>query len=221
MKRKFAALLPLLLLALTGADDPHPAGLVGQYDGSQTEMAAALELLPDGHFRYELAYGALDEEAAGTWRADGRSVILHSDPVTPPRFSFVGQKAAPAGQARISLAVPHGMEVQYFDAALIFADGTGADGQLKEEGLLLAVEPKQRPTTVRFRLGVFDLISDPIAIDPAKGLDMSFRFEPNDLGHVDFKDAALPIADGQLVLKRFDREIHFRRAQPEKAERQQ
>ncbi len=58
------------------APEQHPARLVGDYDGGQMEMAAALELTRDGHFRYALSYGALDEIAAGQWTAEKDSVVL-------------------------------------------------------------------------------------------------------------------------------------------------
>ena len=201
----------LLLAAMASGTDPHPAVLVGIYDGNQTEMAAGLELRADGHFRYGLAYGALDEEAAGRWHADGNRVILDSDPVKPPHFGLLGQQPAPPATVRISLETPQGMDAQYFDAAVLFADGTRNGGQLSGDGISFTLKPGQRPASVRFRLGVFDLVSDPIAIDSSKGLALRFRFEPNDLGHVDFRGTALQEKEGELLLSRFDRVIHFRR----------
>jgi len=66
-------LAPLLLLA---APEPNPATLAGVYDGGQMEIAAALELTKDGHFRYALSYGALDEMASGRWTAEKGTVVL-------------------------------------------------------------------------------------------------------------------------------------------------
>jgi len=68
--------LLLMPMAAIAAPEPHPAKLVGQYDGGQIEMAAGLELGKDGKFRYGLSYGALDEAAAGSWEASGETVIL-------------------------------------------------------------------------------------------------------------------------------------------------
>jgi hypothetical protein len=85
----FALLVSIgLLLAAASA---APAGaqstsLVGTYDGGQMEIAAGLELKADRHFRYALSYGALDEEAAGTWTVSGDQLLLTSAPVVPPRF---------------------------------------------------------------------------------------------------------------------------------------
>ena len=197
----------------TAAADPAPRGLAGLYDGGQTETAAGLELLPDGRFRYALSYGALDERAEGRWHAVGDEVILDSDPVRAPGFALIGQYGALRGEARIMLDVPPGIAVQYFEATLLFADGGAIDGRLSDEGLTLPVGTGREPVSVRFRLGVFDLVSAPIAIDPAAGMALRFRFDPNDLGQVDFRGAVLKVDGDALLLRRFDRDIRFRRAE--------
>ena len=204
--------VPLLLLLAAAISDPHPAALVGQYDGGQMEMAAGLELSADGRFRYGLSYGALDEQAAGSWHAEGRRVLLDSDPVKAPHFSLAGQAAAPPGMVRVSLAVPEGMEPQYFRAVVLLDDGTEIGGQLSADGLSLPLEAGRRPTSVRIALRVFGIVSDPIPVDIAKGLDLRFRFEPNDLGQVDFRDTVLEQDGDDLTLNRHDRLIRFRRA---------
>src|SRR5437763_3681862 len=108
----------VMLLAATSAVAMHAMAqspsLVGTYDGRQMEMAAALELLADGRFRYGLAYGALDEEAAGKWIVHGDRVLLTSDPVTAPRFGLVSQSKGAPGVLRIDLDVPKGLSRQYF-----------------------------------------------------------------------------------------------------------
>lgn len=207
---------PLLLLlaamASGSAADPHPAALVGEYDGGQMEMAARLVLKADGRFEYGLSYGALDEQAAGTWHAEGSRVILDSDPVTPPRFTLLGQKIAPTDTVVISLETPRGMDQQYFHGVALYADGTATERQMPVEGdLSLPVSGGKPPAIVRVGLPIFDLASDPVTVDPAKGLAFAFRFEPNDLGHVDFRGAALEADGGQLALNRYDRQIRFRR----------
>ena len=209
-----SALAPVLLLLATAMGDPHPAALVGQYDGGQMEVAAGLELSADGRFRYALSYGVLDEQAAGSWHADGRRVLLDSDPVKPPHFSFIGQAAAAAGVVRVSLAVPEGMDPQYFRAVVLLDDGTSVGGQLGGDGLALPLGTGRRPASVTIALPIFDLVSDPIPVDSAQGFDLSIRFEPNDLGKVDFRSTVLEQQGGDLTLARHDRLIRFRRARP-------
>src|SRR5512139_3636091 len=53
------------------------------------EVGSELLLLPDGRFQYFLAYGAYDENAAGTWRVEGGLIILNtSGGYIPPRFTL-------------------------------------------------------------------------------------------------------------------------------------
>ena len=52
----FAALL------LVAALEPAKASPAGLYELRHMEMAGGLELKPNGHFRYALSYGAVDEE---------------------------------------------------------------------------------------------------------------------------------------------------------------
>lgn len=60
-----------LLLVLADA-----AALPGFYIGSQPEIAAAIELEPDGRFAFALDYGAVSETAEGRWRVEGEQVVL-------------------------------------------------------------------------------------------------------------------------------------------------
>jgi len=63
----FAALL------LAAADAPPVTGF---YRSNQIEIGAALELDGDGHFQYQLDYGAVSESAEGNWLSDGSTVYL-------------------------------------------------------------------------------------------------------------------------------------------------
>ena len=202
----------LSLLMLAGAiGNAHPSQLVGRYDGGQMEVAAGLELSADGRFRYGLSYGALDEEASGTWHADGAQVVLDSDPVKAPHFTLLSQTKADDHALHVLLQVPGGMDPQYFRAALQLADGTVIGGQLSEEGLSLPLEAGQQPSRLQIILPLFEIASDPVTVDVAKGLRFGFRFEPNDLGHAEFKSARLTVDKGQLILARHGLELHFRR----------
>ena len=60
-------------LLLAAADMPPATGF---YRSNQMEVGAALELEGDGHFLYQLDYGAVSESAEGTWSADGSAVYL-------------------------------------------------------------------------------------------------------------------------------------------------
>ena len=60
-------------LLLAAADAPPVPGF---YVSNQMEIGAALELDADGHFQYQLDYGAVSEGAEGNWSTDGTSVYL-------------------------------------------------------------------------------------------------------------------------------------------------
>jgi len=206
-------LLPAFLIAMIAspAFAQHPASLVGHYDGHQMEMGAELILTADGRFHYGVAYGALDEEAMGTWVLEGDHVLLTSDPVTPPRFVFLGQKPAPAGTLKLSLEAPRGMSLQYFDMVLAFAHHDPMGRQLTEDGITVPIDARDPPLTARLFLPMYELKADPVSIDPGKGYWLSFRFEPNDLGKADFRAAPLALDKGDLLLERFGRTIRFHR----------
>ena len=160
------------------------ASLVGTYDGNQMEMAVGLELMADGRFRYALAYGALDEQAAGRWTTRGNQVLLTSDPVIPPRFVLVSQGRGADGMLQVQLDVPRGVSRQYFNALLTKANGQTERRQFAEEGLLLPFARDGVPISIRLVLQMFDIMSQPVRLDPGAGYSLRFRFEPNDIGKV-------------------------------------
>lgn len=201
----------LAMLMANGPDAAHPTSLVGDYDGGQMEMAASLSLKPDGRFDYGLSYGALDEEASGVWRADDAQVVLTSDPVTPPKFSVTGQQPAPPRMLRITLTLPTGLNRQYFDAHVRLADGQALDQQLGIDDTTIAFDPTNPPVAISLSLGIFDLASAPYGIAPAQGYQIDFRFDPNDLGKVDFRGTALRREGADLMLERYGRTIRFQR----------
>lgn len=186
------------------------AALAGLYNGGQMEIAAGLELRPDGRFRYGLSYGGLDEQAEGQWRVSDGQVLLTSDPVTPPRFVLVGRRDLPAGQLRIALAGPKGMSPQYFDAIVRYADGSTERHQLREEPEPFALDVARRPVDVIVSLQMFDVASAPVPLATG-GRDISLRFEPNDLGKVAFAATPLRVERGDLILPRHGRTLRFRR----------
>src|SRR5262249_16713233 len=106
----WAALVSIALLLassplVAGQGTAQPASLAGLYDGRQMEMAAGLELKPDGRFNYALSYGALDEQAAGKWTVSGDRVLLTSNPVHAPRFVLVSRGGGADGSLRVELDV--------------------------------------------------------------------------------------------------------------------
>jgi hypothetical protein len=196
------------------ASDPAAAqssSLAGIYDGHQMEMGAGLELKPDGHFKYGLSYGALDEEAAGTWTVSGDRVLLTSAPVNAPRFVMVSRGRGPDGVLQVTLDVPQGISRQYFDALITDASGQTQRKQLTDDGLALPFARTNAPTSLRLIFPVFQVAGEVVPLDPASGYALRFRFEPNDIGKVGFRAEPLQIVNGELLLNRHGRTIRFKR----------
>lgn len=61
------------------------------------EVGSELLLSADGSFDYLMSYGATDIQASGTWRSDGKQVILDTPPIQP--FSAIGKVGADARAA--------------------------------------------------------------------------------------------------------------------------
>lgn len=193
------------------APGPKPASLAGSYDGHEPEIAARLELRPDGRFRYALSYGALDEEAAGRWDFDGSRVLLTSDPLVPPKFALIAARPTRVHRLKLTLDLPQGMERQYFMARLSLSDGRSIERQLGDDGLVLPLGPSERLRSVALTLPVYELEGEPVPLPRASGGDVRFRFEPNDLGKVAFEREPLLIKPGGLQLSRHGRTILFTR----------
>jgi len=202
----------VVLVGAASAAMAQSPSLVGTYDGGQMEIAAALQLLADGRFRYALAYGALDEEAVGKWIVRGDRVLLTSDPATAPRFVLVSQSKSAPGVLRVDLDVPKGLSRQYFDAVITKANGQTERKQLAEDGLSLPFAAAEAPTTIRLSLQMFDVASGPVRLDANSGYSVRFRFEPNDIGKVAFQATPLKLVNGALLLDRHGRTIRFKRA---------
>src|SRR3954471_14916965 len=95
-----------LLTLLLAAAAPVTT-VAGLYQAQQMEVGAALELQKNGHFRYQLDYGAVSESAEGDWTFDGKTVRLTTRPMpAPPKFELVSDGAAPAGELYMTLEDP-------------------------------------------------------------------------------------------------------------------
>jgi hypothetical protein len=112
---------------------------------------------------------------------------------------------------QLSLDVPRGVSRQYFDAMVTRGNGGTQKVQLSEEGLSLPFGRADPPTTVRLALQIFRVASEPVELNPSSGYAVQFRFEPNDIGKVDFRAEALRIVNGDLLLDRHGRTLRFRR----------
>jgi hypothetical protein len=209
-------MIALAALALAAAPHaPTKARLAGFYQIETMEVGGGLELKKDGHFRYELEYGALDEGTEGTWTFDGKSVHLTSVPMPKePTFELV--KDSPAPPCTLSITVDWS-KVDWATAPDVLASYDGAPKELHflqsdEDGTF---HPEKCGVTMIMPIvPMYDIPAEPLQLSPATGHKLSLRFHPNDLGHVAFRDELLKIDGSSLLMERYDREIRFVRVRP-------
>jgi hypothetical protein len=196
-----------LALALLAATSP----LAGIYDGGQMEMATRLRLVGDGTFQFALSYGALDEVAKGRWTERDGKVLLTTEPAPkPPAFTVVKDEPAPAGQLYVVLADPDLLQGAPVTVAVTYADSdqpsfveAGDDGRVP-------VDEARKVVAIVPDLPVYPLPLAPYRLGPG-GHRVTFTFEMNDFGIAGFAAEPLQVEDGDLLMRRHDRLIRFRR----------
>ena len=203
------AIFALAALVLIAAPVPAKASLAGLYELHQMEMAGGLELTPDGHFRYALSYGAVDEEGAGDWTFDGKTVRLTSSPMPKgPSFELVRDEPAPKGELAMTLEDPgfqwgHPLEAIAADAAKrgfeISADDTGRV-DLSGKPPIVALAPE---------MPVYGPTGDIFPLSADRGHRLLFRFHANDLGKARFDKQPLQPSGPDLLLERYDTSFRF------------
>ena len=200
----------LALAALLLAPAPAVAGL---YQSQQMEVGAALELKANGRFRYQLDYGAVSEQAEGTWTSDGKAVRLTTAPAPKaPAFELVSDGAAPVGELSVTVEPP-GLGGYRLDAVATDAK-TGekgrvtvdSDGRVDSSGHTISVLEPMVP--------VYGTIAGRFPLDPRRGHRLLLRFRANDLGTASFSNEPLSITPRGLVLNRYDQAIRFIRVRP-------
>lgn len=200
-----AAVLALLLAPA--------ASVAGLYQSQQMEVGAALELQKNGHFRYQLDYGAVSEHAEGDWTFDGKTVRLTTKPAPKqPSLELVRDDPAPIGQVSMTLEPPGFGQGYRLDA--IATDAAGEKGRVTtdDEGTVEAGAHKL--TAIDPLIPVYGTVAGHIVLSQDRGHKLLLRFHANDLGTAAFEGEPLALTDRGLVLNRYDSEIRFIRVRP-------
>lgn len=194
---------------------PAAASPAGFYQARQIEVAAALELKPDGRFRYALTYGAVDEVAEGDWTWDGETVRLTSNPMPrAPAFELVRDDPAPKGELYMTIEDPGSTWGGALDALATFEGtrdkvviSTDETGRVDLGGRprLVAVEPL---------VPVFGHAGGSFALAPDRGHRLTLRFNRNDLGTARFDGEPLATTGDGLGLTRYRTLIRFLPVRP-------
>ena len=211
--RPFGVVIPIvtfLLIALAPA-----ASMAGLYRSQQMEIGAALELRKDGHFRYQLDYGAVSEHASGDWSFDGRIVRLTTKPAPrKPSFELVRDDPAPAGEVSIAIEPPGFGADGYLLDAIVTDASSGEKGLVTtdDDGRVLAGSHKL--TVIEPMVPVYGDVGGRFPLSGERGHHLLLRFHANDLGTAAFDREPLQSTPRGLVLKRYESEIRFIRVRP-------
>ena len=179
------------------------------------EIGAALELQKNGHFRYQLDYGAVSEGAEGDWTFDGKTVRLTSNPMPKsPSFELVRDDPAPKGELYMTLEDPgfewgHSLEavakIKGQESGFEISAGEGGRVDLTDKPAVEAIAPL---------MPVYGPTGDIFPVSPDRGHKMLIRFHRNDLGKAAFRNEPLTLDGNALLLSRYDAEIRFLRNGP-------
>ena len=102
---RFLVVAGALVAAAPALAQQTPAGLYRASAGP--DVASAIELAPDGRFRYQRSEGALDEEAAGRWSETADGVVLDTLPhPRPPEWQINGIGEAKDSPLTVTVKVP-------------------------------------------------------------------------------------------------------------------
>jgi hypothetical protein len=171
------------------------------------EVGSELLLKPDGTFEYMLAYGAADYWAKGTWKRDGNSVILHSTGKEEEPFRLLRSDAGKPGRIRVWVMGNNNKGVPNIHVGIKAGDEpleatTDSDGA--------AVFPDTaKPKAVYFEVRVYQIEAGPFDVNPAHR-DFYFQINGDAIMQVLFKDEALAINGGTLIMKHWDPEKPMR-----------
>lgn len=208
-----ASLFVLLSPVAASAQQAEVASIAGTYDGSQTEIAATLELGADGRYRYALSYGAVDEFSSGTWVRQDGGILLNSDPSTPPQFELLGTEPGSGSRDAVTIRLEGtgSLPLPLFSAFVERGDGASSTMDFSEARLEIPVAPADQVLSISPALPMFEVRGEPLTVAQPAGKTLYFAFHANDLGFKAFDNATLFESDGMLLLERYDREIVFRR----------
>jgi hypothetical protein len=195
---------------------PGNAAAAGRYRGhAGPDVAAQLELRPDGRFRFMLAAGSLDAHAEGRWTSDGHIVTLNTEPrPTPPGFAAGPVSRTDEHPLSILVNGPGGRGIASIDVRVGMADGRVVEGYTQDYGWQpSAGEEAGTPRWVELSALVHGVPLRRFALDAAAGNAFTFTLIPNDLGVADFHDTEAEITPGGLSLPFMGAPLPFVREQ--------
>ena len=149
--------------------------------------------------------GALDVAAEGRWYGSDGSVVLNSEPVLAPRFGLVGRSRDNRPGIAVRLACDSREAAQFLDVVVEYADGERVAHNFSELEYRTTAEDSPRPVAaVQIGSGAFDLISERVPVNPQEANVFTFRFIPNDLERVEFRNQRVAVETGAVTTLSLD-----------------
>lgn len=213
LARTIAGVLVLMLSAAT-AQGPS---FVGEYRlVAGPDMAGELSLTADGHFRYALGGGALDERAAGRWVARDGRVLLYTEPrPRPAQFAAGRHGATRDGPLKLLVTWPNGRGIAGVDFTIGFDKGDDETGYTQTYGWTMSPDEHRTPRWIELVEPIHGIASPRFAIDRRAGNALTFVLTPNDLGVADFEGTPVERVDGGLVMHQRLGDLRFVRQAPD------
>ncbi len=111
-------------------------GIAGHYYlRGMREVGSELLLTEDGRFQYLMSYGAVDIEASGQWRSDGKQIHLDTPPIQPfSAIADVRADARPADADQLTVRVYYQGRPVKVDVAMSSAQADYAGTPRQSEG---------------------------------------------------------------------------------------
>lgn len=164
------------------------------------DTASGLEIGKDGHFRYFMSAGAVDEAAEGIWTCDKGTLRLTTQPEPKPA-AFRLDKVTDGEEAPFSLIVtwPNGQGVPAIDFRIEFESGEPVTGYTQQDGWDRDFGDRL-PRSVQFAEPFYGTVSAILPVPSRRGIRLHVVLEPNDMGKAGFRDTPVTQEEGKLVL---------------------
>jgi hypothetical protein len=211
--RRTLLVVGLLLTAAPALAQPTPTGLYRAQAGP--DVASALEIAPDGRFRYERSEGALDEQASGRWTQTADGVTLETLPhPRPPEWQINTIGEAKESPLTIVVRVPGGGTDSLAGIYLRigFANGDRQAGMTQYDGWQMDPAETRQPVWVEFSEPIHGVASKRFDLPQRKGMALSVTLVPNDIGIAAFDKTPVTMTKDGIMLHWRDQDIPYARA---------
>lgn len=204
-----------LLVAFLPVAAPVAAQILhaGLYRAQGPDIAAAIELAPDGRFRYQRSEGALDEEASGRWTPSEGGVLLQTLPAPrAPEWQINTIGESKESPLTVSVKVPGGDNLQGIYLRIGFTNGDRQAGSTQLDGWAMNPEDTRQPAWIEFSEPVHGVVSQRFDLPQRRGLALAVTLVPNDIGVAAFDKTPVSVTRDGLVLHWRGRDVSFVRA---------